>query len=281
MWRNTTSTKAHNRVDSLTSYSCPRHLGQADRDPVQVLNPTSESGVLLIADHAGNAVPHSMNSLGLTADDLNRHIAWDPGAADVASGLAQKWHATAVLAGYSRLIVDPNRPLGESSSMPEVSDGTVVPANQNLSAEECRQRAELFYFPYHVAVETQLARLRRLSHLPPVVSIHSFTPNFKNEDRPWHIGVMAAADRRLAEGLIRNLREQTDLVIGDNQPYSGVEYGYTLKIHAGAQGLANTQIEIRQDLLEDAQSVSNWIGILDAALSPLLSDPSILCIEHH
>lgn len=281
MWRNASRMKAHFRVDSLTPYSCPRHLGQTDRDPVQVLNPTSDCSVLLIADHAGNAVPHSMKGLGLDTDELSRHIAWDPGAADVAAGLAEKWQATAVLANYSRLIVDPNRPLGDTASMPEVSDGTVVPANQNLSAEERLRRAGLFYFPYHVAIETQLARLRSLSHLPPVVSIHSFTPDFQNEDRPWHIGVMSAADRRLAEGLIRNLEQQTDMEIGDNLPYSGVEYGYTLKIHAGAQGLANTQIEIRQDLLEDAQSISNWIGILDSALSPLLSDPSILCIEHH
>jgi len=274
-------TKAQFRVNSPFSYSCPRHLSETDPDPVNILNPTSDRGVLLIADHAGNAVPHSMKGLGLDAEDLIRHIAWDPGAADVAAGLAQKWHATAVLAAYSRLIVDPNRPLGDASSMPEVSDGTTVPANQNLSAEERRRRADLFYFPYHMAVETQLARLRRLSHLPPVVSIHSFTPDFKNEDRPWHIGVMAAADRRLAECLIRNLRQQTKLEIGDNQPYSGVEYGYTLKIHAGAQGLANTQIEIRQDLLKDAQSIPNWVNILDAALTPLICDPNILRIEHH
>jgi predicted N-formylglutamate amidohydrolase len=275
------STKVRPRVNSSLSYSCPSCLGKTDPEPVQILNPASERGVLLIADHAGNAVPHSMKGLGLSAEDLTRHIAWDPGAAGVAAGLAQKWQATAVLAVYSRLIVDPNRPLGEASSMPAISDGTSVPANQDLNPEERIKRAELFYFPYHVAVETQLARLRRLSCLPPVVSIHSFTPDFQSEDRPWHIGVMAAADRRLAVGLIRNLRDQTGLEIGDNQPYSGVEYGYTLKIHAGAQGLANTQIEIRQDLLEDDQSISNWVNILDAALTPLMSDPDILRIEHH
>jgi predicted N-formylglutamate amidohydrolase len=268
-------------MDVSLSYSCPSGLAAEDPEPVAVLNPQAVHGYLLIADHAGNAVPKAMNSLGLDEDTFVRHIAWDPGAGAVATGLADRWQATAVLAQYSRLIVDPNRPLGEASSMPEVSDGVWIPANQALTVEERNRRAALLYWPYHTEIELQIARLRRTGLRPLVVAIHSFTSDFGDEERPWDIGVMAAADRRLGDALIASLSARGDLVIGDNQPYSGVEYGYTLKIHAGAQGLANVQIEIRQDLLINADGIARWVDIFDGVLTPLMGDQALRTIEHH
>lgn len=268
-------------MDVSLTHDCPDTLAAKDLAPVTVLNPKATRSVLLIADHAGNSVPEAMNGLGLEESQMNRHIAWDPGAADVVEQLSQRWQATAVLANYSRLIVDPNRPLGDMSAMPESSDNTAVPANQALTDAERQRRAKLFYWPYHQAVAHQMARLRRCGVGPMLVSIHSFTPDFGSQDRPWHIGVMAAADRRLAEALLAKLRQRRELVIGDNQPYSGVEYGYTLKIHAGAQGLANVQIEIRQDLLTDDTGIRRWVDILDEALTPLINDPALTAIEFH
>ncbi len=268
-------------MDTMSCYLCPDVLMGDDPEPVSILNPESTRGVLLIADHAGNAVPAAMAGLGLENDDLARHIAWDPGAARVATELSRRWTAAAVLSRYSRLIVDPNRPLGDASSMPMVSDHTVVPANQAITDEERQRRAALFYWPYHRAISEQIARLRRIGAGPLLVSLHSFTPDFNGEDRPWHIGIMSATDRRLGNGLIARLRETTDLLIGDNEPYSGVEYGYTLKVQAGSQGLANVQIEIRQDLLIGDAAVLDWVDVLDQVLSPLLDDQSILEIEFH
>ena len=268
-------------MDAQNSYACPDSLGDHDPQPVLRLNGDAAEPVLLIADHAGNAVPQAMNGLGLGSDDLARHIAWDPGAAAVTEGLADLWQATAVLAQYSRLIVDPNRPLGDAAAMPVISDGTSIPANQNLSDDERSRRAELFYFPYHSTVDQEIARLRRVGPGPLVVAIHSFTPEFGTEKRPWHVGVMSAADRRLAEGLLNGLKQFDDLVIGDNQPYSGVDLGYTLRLHGGAQGLANVQIEIRQDLLLDDNDVSLWVDIIDAALSPMIHDPDLLAVKFY
>lgn len=268
-------------MDTALSFCCPDTLADTDPVPVTVLNPSATRSVLLIADHAGNSVPAVMNGLGLESGELTRHIAWDPGAAEVATGLADRWQATGVLANYSRLIVDPNRPLGETSSMPRVSDGTHVLANQSLTDQERQHRADLFYWSYHRAVESEMARLRRAGAGPMLVSIHSFTPDFGSDDRPWHVGVMAAADRRLADALIVALGKTDGLLIGDNEPYSGVEYGYTLKVHAGAQGLANVQIEIRQDLLVDEVGITRWIDILDGALAPLIEDPALLAVEFH
>ena len=268
-------------MDASLSYNCPDVLAAADPAPVLVLTQDATRPLLLIADHAGKAVPQAMNGLGLDRADLIRHIAWDPGAADVASGLSERWQATAVLAQYSRLIVDPNRPLGDRASMPLSSDGTAVPANGSLSDVERRRRTELFYFPYHGTIDNEIARLQRVGPGPMVVSIHSFTPMFGDKERPWHVGIMAASDRRLANALLDSLQARGDLVVGDNQPYSGVDLGYTLRLHGGAQGLANAQIEIRQDLLTDGKDIARWIGILDETLSPLIGDPALLAIEFH
>lgn len=268
-------------MNASRAQGCPSTLAVDDPNPVLVLNPASARELLIIADHAGNAVPAVMNQLGLNAHDMNRHIAWDPGAASVAKDLANRLDATAVLSQYSRLIVDPNRPLGDSSSMPIVSDGTRIPANADLTETERARRAALFYWPYHQAVSQEMARLRRANIAPFLVSIHSFTPDFGSEERPWHIGVMAAADRRLADAVIAGLSEFDDIRVGDNQPYSGVEYGYTLKVHGRAQGLANVQIEIRQDLLADQSGILRWAGLLETVLTPLIDDPDMHVIAHH
>jgi predicted N-formylglutamate amidohydrolase len=271
-------------MDVQTAYVCPSELGANDPAPVLRLNGEATQPVLIIADHAGNAVPQVMQGLGLGSEELERHIAWDPGAAAVAAGLAERWQATAVLAQYSRLIVDPNRPLGDPAAMPVVSDGTMVPANQNLTVEERQRRAELFYFPYHTTIDNEVARLRQVGDKKPtgplVLSIHSFTPDYGDEDRPWHVGVMSAADRRLAEALLEAFEQFDGLVVGDNQPYSGVDLGYTLRLHGGAQGLANAQVEIRQDLLIDDKDHALWVDILDDAVAPLLNDPALLAIEY-
>ena len=268
-------------MDATLSYAYPNVLSARDPDPVLLLYGEASRPVLLIADHAGNTVPEAMNGLGLDETGLTRHIAWDPDPAQVASGLAERWRATAVLAQYSRLIIDPNRPLGDGASIPEVSDGTSVPANQSLSRDERERRAALFFAPYHTAIDFEIARLQRVGPGPLVVSIHSFSPDYGEEARPWHVGIMAAADRRLADRLLDSLQQFEALVVGDNQPYSGVDLGYTLRLHGGAQGLANAQIEIRQDLLTDANDVTLWIDILDEALSPLIDDPALLAIEFY
>ncbi len=260
---------------------CPAELSPGDPAPVKVLHPQADAPLLLIADHGGNAVPAAMKGLGMDDAELTRHIAWDPGAANVAAGLAEALGVTAVVAQYSRLIADPNRPLGDDACMPKMSDGTEVPANQNISQDERARRASLFYWPYHTAVEAESARLRQRGQVPMILAVHSFTPDYQEEDRPWHIGIMSAADRRLAEALLQALRARGDLEVGDNQPYSGVDLGYSIRLHGSTQGLAHAQIEIRQDLLADAAGVARWVGILSEILTPLMDDPDLQEIEFY
>ncbi len=143
---------------------------------MEVVNPSATASVLITGDHAGNAVPVAMNGLGLPPPDLERHIAFDIGAAGVARALASKMNATAVLAVYSRLLIDPNRPLGDPECIPVASDGTLIPANADLSDADMKARADTFYWPDHRSTDEHIGRLRRAGKVPAIIAVHTFTP---------------------------------------------------------------------------------------------------------
>ena len=259
----------------------------ADPAPVEILNPNATTPVLLIADHSGRAVPSALTdatgSLGVTEVVVSQHIGWDIGVDGITGQMAARLNATAVLATYSRLLIDLNRPLGDPESIPEASDGIVIPANRNLSARDLETRAQNYFWPYHTAVDRELARIKRAGEIPVLVAIHSFTPALMSSGapRPWHIGLLASRDVRLSDALHSQLRQHDDLVIGVNEPYSGVTHGYCLKLHGLAQGLAHIEIEIRQDLIADDAGQSRWADLLAGALRPILADRALRAIKHY
>ena len=234
---------------------------------VELVNPRAVTDVVITVDHAGNEVPPELDGLGLPPPELARHIAWDIGAAGVARRLANRLNATAVLARISRLVIDPNRPLGEADSIPNVSDGTPIPGNRNLGAEACAQRADAYFHPYHAAIDGQIARLRRAGRTPAVLCLHSFTPRLSHNggQRPWHVGVMFSYDRALADALIAAFSDGGH-VVGVNEPYSGMTHGYAQKRHGLAQMLPHAQLEIRQDLIADDAGQEVWAEIIANAM---------------
>lgn len=248
----------------------PNLIAEDEPGPVERIE--GRAPLVITGDHAGNLVPRALGSLGIPAAELGRHIGWDIGAAGVARILARDMNATAVLARYSRLIIDPNRPLGDPDCIPAISDGTRVPANQNLSAEDIAARANAFYWPYHQGVDAEIARLRMLGRAPTVLCMHSFTPalSAREQARPWHIGVMFSHDDRLGRALIKALSAEPGVVVGENEPYSGFIHGYAQKLHGLAQVLPHAQIEVRQDLIGDETGQKKWAGILARALAPLI-----------
>ncbi|MCW8801579.1 MAG: N-formylglutamate amidohydrolase, partial [Desulfobacter sp.] len=219
------------------------------------------SSAVLVCDHASNRIPLRLGSLGLNQVQLADHIAWDPGAADVARRLSVHLDAALVLSGYSRLVIDCNRPLYSPESIAEQSAGVPVPGNCGLSPEEREARVNTLFRRYHDAIGRLLdGRSQRPSLL---LSIHSFTPVLSGRTRPWRIGVSCGRDRRLAELMIRALAQAGDFTVGDNQPYPiEDDFDYTIPVHGEGRGLPSVMIEIRQDGLRTATDTAAWAARL-------------------
>ena len=257
----------------------PTLIGPDDPPPFEVFNAEATTPILLVCDHASRAIPAAMNNLGLDEDALGRHIAYDIGAAALTRLLAERLDAPAVLAGYSRLLLDCNRQPGDPQSIMEASDGTVIPGNRDLTLAEREARAQCFHWPYHHAIDKAFARLRLIGPEPLLFSVHTFTPSLGGKDRFWDLGVLWNRDPRIAVPLIDLLRQHEGLNVGDNEPYSGREIAYTVNLHAGAAGLANAAVEIRQDHCETRQELMRWADILGDALERILEMDNLHKVE--
>ncbi|MGB0749033.1 MAG: N-formylglutamate amidohydrolase [Magnetospiraceae bacterium] len=252
-----------------------------DPAPFEVINPDSLRPLLLICDHASRVVPAQLGRLGVAESIFDLHVAYDIGAAAVTRGIAARLGLTAVLNGYSRLVIDCNRQPGDPQSIPETSDDIPIPGNAALSEHDQLRRETAIFRPYHGAISERVTHLWRSTGKPPALfSIHSFTPHMNGEARPWDAGLLWNRDPRIAVPLMESLRIEQDLMIGDNEPYSGRDVAYSIDVHAGAAGLANAAIEIRQDLLLDEAGIVRWIDLLSEALSSLLQNPNLHEVEY-
>lgn len=238
-------------------------------------------GLLILCDHASNAVPPDYDRLGLPESELQRHIAYDIGAAEVTRQLAALTGAPAVLSTFSRLVIDPNRGPDDPTLVMKLSDGAIVAGNAGADDAEVERRLERFYRPYDRAVGAAIDAALASGRPPAILSIHSFTPAWKGVPRPWHVTVLWDADPRLPVPLLAALARPGDVVVGDNEPYDGALAGDTVNRHATRRGLANALIEVRQDLIADAAGATAWAHRLAAAWALVKDDPALRRIEHH
>jgi predicted N-formylglutamate amidohydrolase len=247
-------------------------LGPDDQPAFSVHNAQGKAPLLLLCDHASRAVPKALGNLGISDEELSRHIGWDIGGLDAAMELSRALDAPLVASGYSRLVIDCNRWPGGEGSTPEVSDGTPVPANRGLTEEQVQARADACFWPYHREVDRQLDRMTAGGRRVGMLVMHSFTPQMNGFKRPWHVGVLWNDDPRLPEPLLVELRRDSSLIVGDNEPYSArAAYEYTLTAHARARALPHCSIEVRQDLIRTADEARAWgrrlAPAIDAALA--------------
>jgi predicted N-formylglutamate amidohydrolase len=237
------------------------------RPAFEIVNPRGRSRFVLTCEHASNFIPARYGKLGLSDADLQRHIAWDIGAASVARRMAAVLDAPLILSGYSRLLADCNRPLQSPTLMPVVSETTVIPGNQNLSAEEVAARVAQFHQPFQNAVAGVLDRRKTEALETVLVAMHSFTPVFKGFVRPWHAGILFRRSQALGTALVDALHAPPRIVAA-NEPYQISDDGdYTLPVHAEARGLEAVLVEIRQDLIADEAGAETWARTMVQALA--------------
>lgn len=257
-----------------------------DASAVVMLDGRLDSGLLLLCDHASNALPPSYGRLGLAEAQFERHIAYDIGAATATRTMAAILRAPALMTTYSRLLIDPNRGADDPTLVMRVSDGAIVPGNARVSPEEIALRIARYWKPYRDRIDAVLDTMAATGVVPAIVSMHSFTPSMKGVARPWHIGLLWDDDARLAGPLVRALGTEPCLqpaatLVGDNEPYDGALPGDTIDSHATRRGLANVLVEIRQDLIGDEASASTWGVRLARLLAPILEDADLHRVIHH
>jgi predicted N-formylglutamate amidohydrolase len=234
-------------------------LSSEDVPPVREFNVDGRSPFLLTCDHYGRLIPRRLGDLGLPESELARHIAWDIGIAGVAEALSKHLDAHLIVQRYSRLVIDCNRPPHVASSIPRISEATTISGNEGISREAAAMRRAQIFDPYHRRID-EIIDQRGSAGIPTVlVSLHSFTPVYAGIARPWHIGTLYHRDTHLPPLLLKLLRAEGDLVVGDNEPYAvSDETDYTIPVHGEARGLMNTGIEIRQDLISDQAGEKAW-----------------------
>jgi predicted N-formylglutamate amidohydrolase len=226
---------------------------------------------VVTCDHASNSVPDWIcdGDLGIAAEDMARHIAWDVGAAGLARALGAALDSPVILSGFSRLVIDPNRGEDDPTLVMKLYDGTIIPGNRHLTEADIRMRRDRLYDPYHLALSGLMGRRQDTI----LLAVHSFTPCLKGRPaRPWHVGVLFShLDDALSRPLIAELSGDRCLCVGTNEPYAGHLPGDSIDRHALQTGRHNTLIEVRNDLIGDSDGQEAWAQRLASALTAALS----------
>jgi len=233
---------------------------------------------LIICDHASNFVPPELDALGLPQGELERHIAYDIGALEVAEAIAEGLDCPLVASQFSRLLIDPNRGLDDPTLVMKLSDGAIIPANKTVDPFQDKAawqaRIDDYYAPYNATIEGAIGAAQQAGQVPIILSVHSFTPQWRNQARPWHAAVLWDKDDRLRNVMLDYMAAQDGVHFGDNEPYSGQLKNDCLYRHGTMNGLPHALIELRQDLIADAAGQAHWAAQLIAVMRQAAQDPS-------
>lgn len=247
----------------------------------EVLEGKYDSGLVLLADHAMARVPAEYGDLGLDRSVFERHIAYDIGIEALTRALSAELSCPAVMATFSRLLIDPNRGEDDPTLIMKLSDGAIIPANHPLSADERERRLSLFHRPYHDTIDAVVEKATRAAGRPPlVISLHSFTPFWKGAVRPWHTGVLWDGDPRAVRPLIDALAAIEGVIVGDNEPYDGALRGDTMNRHCMEKGIAHALLEVRQDLIAEPGGIHLWAARIAPILAALNADDAMHVLRH-
>lgn len=246
-------------------------LAASESSPINIERPDGTSPFVFICDHASRRIPKALGDLGLSQNELSRHIAWDIGAAAVAGKLSGNFNATAAFQNYSRLVIDCNRRPEVFNSIADISEETPIPGNVGISGADRQLRIDEIFTPYHDGISRILDSRAAQKRDTILISVHSFTPVFKSQQRPWDFALVYNHDPRFSHIIRDLLKADGDLHLGDNEPYFlSDETDYTLPVHGEQRSLPHSQFEIRQDLIETPQQQSKWADLLTDTLNKAL-----------
>lgn len=245
-------------------------------EPFKVLHGARDLGLIVVADHASASLPEKYGTLGLGADQLSRHIAYDIGIEEVASGLHHSLNVPVVMSQFSRLLIDPNRGEDDPTLVMRTSDGALIEGNARICSTEIEHRKAAYYRPYHQAITEIIDGFLEAGIHPIILSLHSFTDNWRGTPRPWHGGILWDQDHRFVRPLLDVLQSESHLHIGDNEPYTGQLKGDCMYRHGTSRGLAHALLEIRQDLITSKSGQDEWVDRLANHLSRLLSNEELI-----
>lgn len=242
-------------------------LGALDPPVLRVERPEGSSPFVLTCDHAGRAFPAALGNLGVPESELHRHIAWDIGIDGLGKKLAARLDAFQISQAYSRLVIDCNRRPDVPTSIVTVSEHTEVPGNVGLSEEQRQERVREIFEPYHARIREELDARAASGREAILVALHSFTPVYMQRARAVQAGVLYQRDARLAHVMLKLLRAEPELVVGDNEPYAvsdATDYGVV--VYGEERGLLHVELEIRQDLIEHEEGQHAWAERLERLL---------------
>lgn len=242
-------------------------LSDDEPPPVGAFNLEGESPIFIVCEHAGRRIPEALGDMGLSEEDRQRHIAWDIGAEGVSRGLAERLDAPVITQTYSRLVCDCNRETHVPSFIPEISERTRIPANEDLGELDREARIEAIYRPLHDRITEELDKRAAAGRPTVFLSMHSFTPVFMDEPRPMHVGLLYDRDPRLGHLVGSVLRAEGDCPVTDNEPYAlDWSRDYTVPEHGERRGIPSLEIEIRQDLIATPDGQAAFADRLAPAL---------------
>jgi len=239
--------------------------------PFRAMSGDFNRGLVIICDHASNTIPPELGNLGLSGADLERHIAWDIGAARVAALLATRFKAPAIFCGVSRLVIDNNRNPGDAAAIPLEVDKTPIPGNAHLTVWQRAERMSRWFVPYHNAIEAMMTAVLATVRDPVLLSVHSMTAELNGQVRTWPVALSSHEDKRLSKPMLNALRKRIGFLVGDNEPYAlDPAEDYSVPVHAMRRGLRHLQVEFRQDLVAGDEGATKWATVFGDALAEVL-----------
>jgi predicted N-formylglutamate amidohydrolase len=239
--------------DAYEVYGDPKHINQ----------------LVITCEHASNRVPEPLSTSVDDQSAISDHWGYDLGAEAVARELVHLKGCCAVLARFSRLVIDANRPPDHGELIRRRVEGHALSFNDGITDAEVQRRIDTYHDPYHRAIDTLCAD--RLAALSDVVlfSIHSFTPQLGDDVRGMELGVLFDKYDAIAGRLAGNLDDQ-GFKVALNQPYSGrTGLIFAAHRHGTAHGCIYLELEIRQDLVATPEAAREVARRIEPALTKL------------